>query len=190
VDSQTNEALQELILACINQNHRSQELLYKQFFEYGMRVCLRYTNTYEEAVEVLNDGFLRVFTKLNMYNPELSFAGWLRKIMIHTALNYHKKNKKYQFHQEIEKVKNLTVEEYGVEQQMDYEEVAQLIQQLSPTYRTVFNLYVIDGYKHEEIANILNISVGSSKSNLSKARINLREMLKKKELADYTSHGR
>lgn len=190
VDLQTNEALQELILRCIKQDPRSQELLYKQFFEYGMRVCVRYTSTYDEAVEVLNDGFLRVFTKLNLYNPQLSFAGWLRKIMVNTALNYHKKNQKYNFHQEIEQVKNLSVEEYGVEQQMNYEEIAQLVQQLSPAYRTVFNLYVIDGYKHEEIAEMLRISVGSSKSNLSKARLNLRDMLKKKELADCINYGR
>lgn len=174
----------------MQQKPQSQELLYKQFYGFAMRVCLRYSNSYEEAIEVLNDGFMRVFTKINMYNPDLSFPGWLRKIMINTALNHYKKNQKHYHNYQIEQVADEPAEEV-IMQKFAQEELAEIIQNLSPVYRTVFNLYVIDGYKHEEIAELLNISVGTSKSNLSKARANLRDMLVKKKIVnEYAQNDR
>lgn len=174
-----NQKLLAIIEGCIKQKPQSQELLYKQFYSFAMRICLRYANGYEEAVEVLNDGFMRVFTKIKMYNPDLSFPGWLRKIMINTALNHYKKNQKHYHNYQIEQIPDEPAEEV-IMQKFAQEELNAMILKLSPVYRTVFNLYVIDGYKHEEIAELLNISVGTSKSNLSKARANLREMLAKK----------
>jgi RNA polymerase sigma factor (sigma-70 family) len=188
VDSKENEHIHKLIKGCKKQDPKSQELLYRQFFELAMRVCLRYSTNYEEAIEILNDGFMRIFVKIDLYNPELSFQGWLRKIMIRTALNYYKKHKKHYYHYEIEDIKDIPLEEDAI-QQMSYNELAEVIQKLSPVYRTVFNLHVIDGYKHEEIAEILGISVGTSKSNLARAKANLREMLKKKEEVEYAKYS-
>jgi RNA polymerase sigma-70 factor (ECF subfamily) len=179
------DTLQKLIQNCKAQHSKSQEELYRMFFGYAMRICLRYSGTYEDAIEILNDGFLRVFTKLDLYNPELSFGGWLRKIMINTALNRYKRQKRLNQFEQINVVSHQKAEADDISQQIDYDEIANFIQKLSPVYRTVFNLFVIDGYKHEEIAEMLNISVGASKSNLSKARANLREMLKKKEQIEY-----
>jgi RNA polymerase sigma-70 factor (ECF subfamily) len=183
VEITDNQKLLAIIQGCMNQNPQSQALLYKQFYGYAMRICLRYSSNYEEAVEVLNDGFLKIFTKLKLYNPEMSFPGWVRRIMINTALNHYKKNQKYYQNYQIEQIADEPAQEV-VMQKFAQEELADLIQQLSPVYRTVFNLYAIDGYKHEEIAEMLNISVGTSKSNLSKARANLREMLLKKKLVN------
>jgi RNA polymerase sigma-70 factor (ECF subfamily) len=190
VEGTENQKLLAAVKGCMNQNPQSQALLYKQLYGFAMRVCLRYSSNYEEAVEILNDGFLRVFTKINLYNPELSFLGWVRRIMINTALNHYKKNQKHYKNYQIEQVADEPAEE-SIMQKFAQEDLANLIQQLSPMYRTVFNLYAIDGYKHEEIAELLNISVGTSKSNLSKARANLREMLlKKKLLNEYAQYER
>jgi RNA polymerase sigma-70 factor (ECF subfamily) len=132
----------------------------------------------EEATEVMNDGFMKVFIKLNKYDPKRSFKGWLRKIMINTALDNYRHNLKHYYQQDLETSPDVSASG-SVLADMAYQEMVNMVQKLSPAYRTVFNLYVMDGYTHEEIAEILDISVGTSKSNLSKARENLRILLKK-----------
>lgn len=143
-----------------------------------MSVCLRYTVNEEEAIEVLNDSFMKVFTKLETFDTGKPFQTWFRRILINTAINYFHRNEKHQHHQPLEGSTELAYEQH-ILSQLSYKEIIRLVQQLSPVYRTVFNLYVIDGYPHEEIAEVLQISVGASKSNLSRARANLRVMLKK-----------
>jgi RNA polymerase sigma-70 factor (ECF subfamily) len=170
--------LQTLITGCLKGDRKSQEKLYQRFYAYGMSVCLRYTVKEEEAIEVLNDSFMKVFTKLDSYDTEKAFQSWFRRILINTAINYYHKHDKHHHHQPLE-VQHHLVNEQGILSQLSYEEIIRLVQHLTPVYRTVFNLYVIDGYTHEEIAEALQISVGSSKSNLSRARANLRVMLEK-----------
>lgn len=164
-------------------------MLYKQFYSYGMGICLRYSSKREEAVEILNDGFMKVFQKIDQYNPEKPFKKWFRRILINSAINYYKKNIKHS-HRALDVIQESTSYEDDVLGQLSYKEIIQLVQHLPLAYRTVFNLYAIEGYKHEEIADLLNISVGASKSNLSRARANLRERLKANYEEGATKHGR
>lgn len=150
-----------------------------------MSVCLRYTSRHEDAVEIYNDSFLKIFKEIYHYKPLYSdevnsFKGWIRKIMIYTAIDYTRKNNKHSFTTDFEtSVVYLTSNEENVLDRMSYEEIIAAIQQLSPAYRTVLNLYIIDGFTHEEIAKQLDIAVGTSKSNLFKARQQLQQILKK-----------
>jgi RNA polymerase sigma factor (sigma-70 family) len=174
--------LTSLLAGCLAGNRRSQEGLYRHFYGYAMGVCLRYTQTREEAVEVLNDGFLKVFTRLDQYDVNQPFKGWLRRVLINTALDYYRQALKHYYHDDVDQATNTATDTADAYSQLAHEELITLIQQLSPAYRLVFNLYVIDGYSHDEIAAQLGISVGTSKSNLARARENLRTtLIKKKE---------
>jgi len=141
-----------------------------------MGVCLRYSRTREEAVEIVNDGFIKIFTKLDKYSKGLSFKGWLRRVMINSAIDYFRKNEKHYHSLDISHGHYETTNE-NVLDHLAAEEIIKAIQGLPPSYRMVFNLFVIEGYKHEEIANQLNISVGTSKSNLAIARNKLQKIL-------------
>ena len=174
----TSKDLTALIQGCIRQERESQKGLYQLFYGYAMSICLRYSRTKEEAVEILNDGFMKVFTKISLYNPNRSFKGWIRRILINTAVDAYRQNHKHYFAEDISVLEHEAVVNNVVDQ-LNYEVLIQLVQDLSPAYRTVFNLYVIDGFTHEEIAEQLQISVGTSKSNLSKARANLQGRIKK-----------
>ena len=176
--------LQELLDGCMKRNRRSQELLYKQFYGYAMGVCLRYSKSKEEAKEILNDGFFKVFTKLESFDSNRSFKIWLARVMINTALDHYRQEVKRDIFEHAEAGEDVSVDE-NVISKLAYEELVGLIQQLTPAYRLVFSLYVIDGYTHEEIAEQLKISTGASKSNLSRAREKLREMLSKVNIDNY-----
>ena len=140
-----------------------------------MGICLRYSRTREEAVEIVNDGFMKIFKKLDKYSPGLSFKGWLRKVMINSAIDYYRKNEKHYHSLDISHGKYETSE--TILDKLSEQDIIEAIQRLPPSYRMVFNLYVIEGYKHEEIANQLNISVGTSKSNLAIARNKLQKIV-------------
>lgn len=127
-------------------------------------------------MEILNDGFVKIFSKLDRYSTGLSFKGWLRKVMINSAIDYFRRNEKHYHSLDISYIQA----ESGADSIIDKlseQDIIAAIQRLPPSYRMVFNLYVIEGYKHEEISNQLNISVGTSKSNLSIARNKLRKIL-------------
>lgn len=148
-----------------------------------MAICDRYTNNEEDAVEILNDGFLKIFREIHHYKPAYadvvsSFKGWLRKIMVYTAIDHFRKNHKHQMVTDLDNVvyQVPAVSEDAVEK-LSHEEIIRSIQDLSPAYRTVFNLFIIEGLSHEEIAGKLGISIGTSKSNLSKARRQLKKIL-------------
>jgi RNA polymerase sigma-70 factor (ECF subfamily) len=148
-----------------------------------MAICDRYANRQEDAVEILNDGFLKVFREIHHYQPAYadvvsSFKGWVRKIMVYTAIDHFRKNQKHQRVTELDSVvyQVEVVAEDAVDK-LSYEEIIRSIQELSPGYRTVFNLFVIEGLSHDEISAQLGISTGTSKSNLSKARKQLQKIL-------------
>ena len=148
-----------------------------------MAVCDRYISKEEDAVEILNDGFLKIFKEIHHYSPAYadvvsSFKGWLRKIMVYTAIDHFRKNHKHHLVTEIDSV-IYQVPSFSEDalDRISYEEIIQAVQELSPGYRTVFNLFVIDGFTHEEISIQLGISTGTSKSNLSKARKQLQKIL-------------
>ncbi len=141
-----------------------------------MGICLRYSRTREEAVEIVNDGFIKIFTKLDRYSKGLSFKGWLRKVMINSAIDYFRKNEKHYNSLDISHGQYEVASETILDK-LAAEEIIAAIQRLPPSYRMVFNLYVIEGFKHDEIANQLNISSGTSKSNLAIARSKLQKIL-------------
>jgi RNA polymerase sigma-70 factor (ECF subfamily) len=143
-----------------------------------MAICLRYCNNYQQAVEIVNEGFLKIFIKLKLYNTQKSFKGWIRRIMINCAIDHYRREQKHFGMNDVEHVNSVSQEPSPL-QKMHYDELIQQIQLLSPSYRAVFNLYVIDGYSHLEIGELLNISVGTSKSNLSRARKQLQKALSK-----------
>ncbi len=168
--------LYKLLDSCRKADRDSQNRLYKDYYRYAMGICIRYSRTREEAIEILNDGFVKIFSKLDQYSPGLSFKGWLRKVMINSAIDYFRRNEKHYNSLDISHVQY----ESSTETVLDHlseQEIISAIQLLPPSYRMVFNLYVIEGYKHEEIANQLNISVGTTKSNLAIARNKLKKIL-------------
>lgn len=179
------QPLPELLAGCLRQQRRSQELLYRQYHGYAMSICLRYTQTREEAVEVLNDGFLKVFTKLHQFDPAQPFRPWLRRILINTATDYYRQAAPHYYQSDLVVAENISSREADALSGLSHEYLLSLVQLLTPAYRTVFNLYAIDGYSHDEIAAQLGISVGSSKSNLARARENLRLLLQKKTNDEY-----
>jgi len=148
-----------------------------------MTICKRYTTNHEEAIEILNDGFLKIFKEIEHYQPAYadvvaSFRGWLRKIMIYTAIDHYRKNRKHRAVTSLDNVSPFlpSIKEDAVEK-LTHKEIVLAAQNLSPAYQTAFHLFVIGGLTHEEIAKKMNISVGTSKSNLSKAKKQLREIL-------------
>lgn len=149
------------------------------YYAYGMSITLRYADSRDEAATILNDAFMKVFDNIHRYDISRPFKPWFRQIVIHTAINhYHKNRKRRQREQFNLEEKNLSEPE-SISSGISYREMIAMVQQLTPAYRTVFNLHVIEGYTHEEIANQLGIAPGTSKSNLAKAKRNLRDMLEK-----------
>lgn len=177
------EELSLHIERCAMNNRESQKKIYSSFYGYAMAVCDRYTNTQDDAVEILNDGFLKIFKEIHRYKPAYSdvvssFKGWLRKIMVYTAIDHFRKNQKHQFTAELDN--GIIQVSSGGEDALDrisYEEIIRSIQDLTPGYRTVLNLFIIEGFTHEEISEKLGISIGTSKSNLAKARRQLQKIL-------------
>ena len=168
---------------CAVNSRESQKVLYSSFYGYAMAICDRYANKQEDAVEILNDGFLKIFREIHHYRPAYadvisSFKGWLRKIMVYTAIDHFRKNQKHRMVTQLDNVVYHipTIHEDAIEK-LSYEEIIRAIQELSPGYRTVFNLFIIEGLSHDEIARQLGISTGTSKSNLSKARRQLQKIL-------------
>lgn len=183
--------LTDLLAGCLRNHRQSQELLYRQFYGYAMSVCLRYAPTREGALEVLNDGFLKVFTRLEQYNPEQPFKGWLRRILINAALDHYRQEVRHHHFDDVEQAgQTIMSESADAHSQLAHEDLLGLIQRLSPAYRLVFNLYVMDGFTHDEIASQLGISVGASKSNLARARENLRTYLKHVNYDEYARANR
>lgn len=174
----SNEALKPILDKCIEGDRQNQKKLYQLFFGYAMSICLRYASNNNEAQEVLNDGFLKVFTKLHTFSREKPFKLWLRRIIINTSIDYYRKRNKDIQSIEITAAQKVS-QEAEVYSNLGEEEILKLVQKLPPSYRLVFNLYVMEGYTHEEISKELGIHIGTSKSNLSKARKYLQEQLLK-----------
>ncbi len=150
-----------------------------------MSICDRYTRREEDAIEVFNDAFLKIFKEIHRFKPSYadevnSFKGWVRKIMIHTAIDYNRKHHKHAFTADIDNAMIfIPTEGEDALDMIAYDEIINAIRELSPAYRTVLNMFIIEGLSHEEISNQLQIAIGTSKSNLSKARQQLQKLLKK-----------
>ena len=180
MNTERNQIISEidLIQGCLEEDRRMQEELYRRFSPRMYGVCLRYAANAAEAEDILQEGFIKVYKKLSSYRREGSFEGWIRRIFVNTAIE-HFRRKTYQ--QPITEQHENTVEgKYlSVLDDLAEKDIMQLIQELSPGYRTVFNLYVVEGYTHKEIGDLLNISEGTSKSQLSRAKVVLQDLVKK-----------
>ncbi len=172
-------SLKELISGCKKGDRKSQELLYKQYSGILFGICLKYSRNKVEAEDNLHDSFMTIYDKIGQYKAKGSFEGWMKRIAINTVLQ------KYRKEQHLNLVNDNVSEE--IELDVTYGDVSlqtllRYIQELPNKYRLTFNLYVLDGYSHKEISEMLGTSLGTSKSNLARARVILREKLKKENI--------
>ncbi len=177
---------QELITGCLRGERRFQEGLYNQHGSTMFSICLRYACDYYQAEDMLQEGFIKVFNNLKNFRSEGSFEGWLKRIFVNTAIEWLRKNKVMNEMAEIENVPLHIVQE-DCFSQLAADDLMKLIQSLSPGYRTVFNLYAIEGYSHKEIGDMMNINEGTSKSQLARARYILQKMVVQQNKVQYAA---
>ncbi len=187
--SQDNNIV-EIVSGCKNGDKKSQEKLYKMFYGKMMVICLRYADNPDEAKDVLQEGFIKVFNSLANFDFHGSFEGWIKRIMVNTAIDNFRKNKSavklFDNNVQLENLERQEEDEQEntISNKIKTADILEAIHKLSPAYKTVFNLYAIDGFSHQQIADELNISIGTSKSNYSKAKQNLKKMLQLKLVSD------
>ena len=169
---------EELVRKCVSKEPAAQKLLFDRFSRKMMGVCLRYADRSEEAEDMLQNGFIRIFDKIDTFRNTGSLEGWIRKIIVNESLTYLRKNKIMKLNMDIEDVKYMMPSSSHVGESINEQDLLKMIQQLPPGFRTVFNMYAIEGYSHKEIADQLGISEGTSKSQYSRAKVHLQNMLK------------
>lgn len=174
----------ELIKQCIAGKPLAQKQLYEQYSRKMMGVCMRYAGNYDEAKDVLQDGFIKLFEKLSTYSGTGSFEGWMRRIFVNTALDAYRKNKQERALLDIDDVGYyLSVKEL-VTDEMAAEDLMKILQTIPTGYRAVFNMFAIEGYSHKEIGEMLGITESTSKSQYSRARDFLKNILEKQKLTE------
>lgn len=181
---------EQIIKGCIKGKRHAFNMLYNKYASIMLGICLRYAQNKAEAEDILQEGFIKVFNKISSFEGRGSFEGWLKRIMVNTAINYYKANKKHQVHDSMDSQFGLDSihanenEPFEMEQEIQQAELMQMINELPDGYRMVFNLYIFEGMSHQEISKIMEFTVSTSKSQLSKARKLLRlridELMKKK----------
>ncbi len=188
------ESVHEIVTGCEKNDHNYQKILYQKYYGYSLKIVFRYIYHYDQAVDVVNDGYVKLFRNFSKFrceepeNMEMILMGWIRRIMINTAIDRLRKNK---LAPEIGGIPEHIWEQAdrsgNADEMLLYKETIKSVKQLPPAYRIVFNMFVIDGCSHQEIADALGISTGTSKSNLSKAKILLQKILKKQEERKYAT---
>ncbi len=176
-----NATLLHIIERCRQNDRLYQEKLYRLFYNYGMTVVSRYASNRDDASEILNDAFVRAMQNLDKYKEEFSFKAWFNKILVRSAINHYRRFTLHRIDAQQFPNENDFSFEPDVFSQLSAEDLLQMVQNLPPAYRLAFNLYAIEGYTHPEIAEMLGISEGTSKSNLSKARAKLVQMLQEQD---------
>lgn len=170
----------DFIEALVRQEKWAQKIVYEEMYSDLMLLCLRYSSNNQDALDILHDGFIKVFKNIGKYKVGTSFQSWIRRIMINTSIDFYRKEKR-RWTEDIGNAFNVSIDGETAHDKMNAQEILTGIQQLSPAYRMVFNLYVIEGYSHKEISDILNINESTSRSNLVKARSKLREILSERD---------
>jgi RNA polymerase sigma-70 factor (ECF subfamily) len=176
LQSTTTEAT--LIAGCLAEERWAQKQLYEQHYGKMMGICLRYSTNSEDAKDILNEGYIKVFRYLQRYKVGTSLEGWIRRIMINTSIDFYRKAIRHRT-EDIEYASNTAATGEDAISKYSAKEILSVIQTLPPSYRAVFNLYAIEGYSHREVANQLGISESTSRSNLVKARAKLKVLLTK-----------
>ena len=175
MESNKEENLALVIRGCISKSEKSREVLYKQFFGYALGVALIYNHQRSDALEVVNDSFVKVFSKIGKYDTSKPFAGWLRRIVINTSIDHLRRNSRNQQYVEAEKIA-IRDESSDTLGQLAAKDILELLNHLPRYHKTVFCLYEIEGYSHDEIAAQLDIPVSSSRVYLTRAKQQLREL--------------
>ena len=172
----------ELLTACRKGDRKAQHQLYKECYSPLMQVCVRYHNQQDEAVEVLNQGFLKVLTHLDRYRSEVPFKAWIKRIMINTIIDNFRRSKKHRESHQYQDMTQLETEDLLIDyneadQELDAADIRAMINKLPPISQKVFNLYIVDGYNHKEIAEMLNISPATSRWHVSSSRKTIQKMI-------------
>lgn len=169
----------DFIDACIRNERWAQKQLYEAHYSQMMGVCLRYAKNEHDALDILQEGFIKVFRNIAKYQVGTTLAAWIRRIMVNTAIDFYRKNIRRRT-EDLDTAFNIKSLDADAISQCTEKEILAAVQQLTPAYRVVFNLYVIEGYSHKEIAELMEITESTSRSNLVKSRMKLREIIKKK----------
>ena len=169
------EDLNKIIESCIKRDRKSQRILFDLYYNYAMTVASNYSKSNETAKEITNDAFYKVFMNLKDYDQEQTFKTWFRRIIVHTGIDHYRRNKMRL--NNLDHISEPELQFNKSDLELDSEYLVQLVRTLSPAYQMVFTLYAIEGYKHAEIAEKLSISIGTSKSNLARARSILSDKL-------------
>ena len=174
----------DLIEACVRKERWAQKQIYQDHYSILMGVCLRYANNEDDALDILHDGFIKVFRNIRKYQPGTSLTAWMRRIMVNTAIDYYRKAVRRRT-EDLDSIYDSSTDDPDAISKCSEKEILAAVQTLSPAYRTVFNLYVIEGYSHKEIGTLLGITESTSRSNLVKARSKLKALLQ----AKYIGYG-
>jgi RNA polymerase sigma-70 factor, ECF subfamily len=171
------EEIKAIIKGCLANNQQSQNLLYKTFYGFVKSICLRYSASQDEAKDMMQTGFLKVFLNIEKYNPEFPFTVWLRTVIVNNALSHNRDHKKHTETERIDEAYDILTINEDLLESIAAEEIIELVQKLSPSYRNAFMLHAVDGYSHKEIADLLQINEVSSRTNYMKARFKLQSLL-------------
>jgi RNA polymerase sigma-70 factor (ECF subfamily) len=170
-------AEEDIISQCKTGSLKYQEMLYKLFYGYAMGISLRYSLNRDDALEAVNDAFIKVFNAIHNYNTDRPFKAWLRTIVVNTAIDRRRKDLKFQLNVDLDNAAPIS-SNIGTVDNLNVQDILKLMKELPAIQLTIFNLYEIDGYNHDEIANMLTIPVSSSRVYLSRAKERLRKMLR------------
>jgi len=169
----------DLIEACVRQERWAQRIIYEAYYGPMMGICMRYASNAEEAEDTLHEAFIKIFKSIEQYKIGTSLYSWIRRIIVNTSIDQYRKRSRRRT-EDLDTAYDLSSNQPGAVSTATEKEILRCVQRLTPTYRNVFNLYVMEGYSHREIGEQLGISESTSRSNLVKARAKLREMLKEK----------
>ena len=175
----------EIISQCKKGSLKYQELLYKQFYGYAMGISVRYSINRDDALEAVNDAFIKVFKSIGSYDPEKPFKAWLRSIIVNTAIDRRRKELKFQLNVELENATPIS-NNVGVIENLNAGDILNMMKTLPPIQQAIFNMYEIDGYSHDEISALLNVPVSSSRVYLSRAKEKLRSLI----ISETQNHAR
>jgi RNA polymerase sigma factor (sigma-70 family) len=181
LNTESNQSILEsdLIRGCLDKDRKMQEVLYHRFSSKMYAVCLRYCKDADDAQDLLQDGFVKIFKNLDKYRGDGSFEGWIRRIFVNTSIEHFRKSIKYNT---VGDSSEVVIEDpnWNALDNLGEKDIIKIIQELSPGYRQVFNMYVIEGYSHKDIGDILGISEGTSKSQLARAKAILKKTVEEK----------
>lgn len=170
--------LEQIIEGCVRMDRKAQKMLYDKYASSFLGICMRYASNRAEAEDVLQDGFVKIFLNIKQYNGTGSFEGWMKRVLVNTAISNYRANLKHYYHLDVDEIKRTEIDESTIEtSEFSRDDLFKIINSLPDGFKMIFNLYAIEGYKHKEIAEMLNIDIGTSKSQYSRAKVLIQKKL-------------